>query len=211
MRRHVALFAILISTAVCRCVPLHAQIQSLAPGLRKLSGTETTSKITYVRIFLDGTMVSPNSPVDAAPLSTVSPPVLIAECTQAPAGKLRFELHAHFGDVQDTAYYPRWHPTPEDVFPPETVKVTVTMDFFGYTKVKPAKRQWEYVTAPAGELLYNPPSGRSRNLEEINFYLQYLRALPTLRLTLADKAAQFNISPLFEAIRKEPLCRASGI
>jgi hypothetical protein len=85
------------------------------------------------------------------------------------------------------------------------------MDFFGYTKVKPAKRQWEYLTAPAGELRYNPPSGRSRNLEEINLYLQYLRALPTLRLTLADKAAQFNINPLFEAMRKESLCHASGI
>jgi hypothetical protein len=85
------------------------------------------------------------------------------------------------------------------------------MDFFGYTKVKPARRQWEYLTAPAGELRYNPPSSRSHNLEEITFYLQYLKALPTLRLTLQDKAAQFDVHPLFDAIRKEPLCRAAGI
>jgi hypothetical protein len=186
-------------------------MQTLARGLRKLNGTEPTSKIAYVRIFLDGTMVPANSSVDVTPLSAASPPVLIAECTQTATGKLGFELHAHFGDVQDTAYYPPWHPSPNDMFPPQTVKVIVTMDFFGYTTVKPAKRQWEYLVGPPGELRYNPPSGRSHNLEEITFYLQYLRALPTLRLTMADKAAQFGINSLFDAMRKEPLCRASGI
>ena len=202
----------LLTIAIVRpCVSLHAQVQTLAPGLRKLSGIEPTSKIEYTRIFLDGALVPPNSPSSASPLTSASPPVLIAECTQPPSGKPRFELHAQFGEVQDTTYYPPWHPTPDSLYPPETVKVTVTMDFFGYTKVKPAKRQWEYLTAPAGELRYNPPSSRSHNLEEINFYLQYLKALPTLRLTLQDKAAQFDVNPLFEAIRKEPLCRAAGI
>jgi hypothetical protein len=189
-----------------------AQVQTLAPGLRKLSGVEPTSKIAYARIFLDGIFVPPNSPPDAASLRTDDPPVLIAECTQLPSGKLRFELHGHFGGVSDTAYYPPWRPANnEDLFPPPTVKTTVTMEFFGYTHVKPVKRQWEFVTAPRGEMRYNPPASQSRNLEEINFYLQYLRALPTLRLTLGDKAAQFNINPLFDAIRKEPICKASGI
>jgi hypothetical protein len=123
MRLRVTLFAILISTAVGQCIPLNAQMESLAPGLRKVSGTEPTSRIAYVRMFLDGIMVPASSPVDAAPLSAASPPVLIGECTQAPNGKLRFELHAHFGDVQDTAYYPPWRASgPDDVFPPETVK-----------------------------------------------------------------------------------------
>jgi hypothetical protein len=211
MRLRFVVLALLSCAAVWRCVPAHAQIQTLTPDLRKLSGVDPTSKTTYIRIFLNGTLVPPNSPSSASPLTAAAQPVLIAECTQAPSGKLRFELQAHFGDVQDTAYYPPWHPTPGDLYPPETEKVTVTMDFFGYTRVKPAKRQWEYLKEPAGELRYNPPSGRSRNLEEITFYLQYLKALPTLRLTLEDKAAQFNINPLFDAIRKEPLCRAAGI
>jgi len=211
MRFRLVVPALLTTAALGLCIPLHAQVQTLAPGLRKLSGVEPTSKIEYTRIFLDGTLVPPNSPFNVFPFTTESTPVLIAECTQPPSGKPRFELHAHFGDVQDTAYYPPWHPTPDDLYPPETVKITVTMDFFGYTKVKPAKRQWEYLTAPVGELRYNPPSSRSHNLEEITFYLQYLKALPTLRLTLQDKAAQFNINPLFDAIRKDPLCRAAGI
>jgi hypothetical protein len=209
MRPRCMLLALIVSTALWPT--LHAQVETIAPGLRKLSGTEPTSKTAYVRIFLDGILVPPNSPPDAAFLPADSPPVLIAECTQPPSGKLRFELHAHYGNVEDTAYHPPWHPTPDDLYPPETQKVTITMDFFGYTKVKPARREWEYLTAPVGEIRYNPPSRRSHNLEEINFYLQYLRALPTLRLTLNDKAAQFNINPLFDAIRKEPLCRSSGI
>jgi hypothetical protein len=211
MRFRLVVPALLTVATLGLCVPAHAQVQTLAPGLRKLTGVEPTSKIEYTRIFLDGTLVPPNSPSNASPLTAAFPPVLIAECTQPPSGKLRFELHAHFGDVQDTAYYPPWHPTPNDVYPPETAKVTGTMDFFGYTKVKPARRQWEYLTAPAGELRYNPPSSRSHNLEEITFYLQYLKALPTFRLTIQDKAAQFDVNPLFDAIRKEPLCRAAGI
>jgi hypothetical protein len=211
MRFRLVVPALLTTAALGFCRPAHAQVQTLGPGLRKLSGVEPTSKIEYSRIFLDGTVVPANSPSNAAPLTATSPPVLIAECTLPPSGKPRFELHVHFGDVQDTAYYPPWHSTPDDLYPPETIKAIVTMDFFGYTKVKPAKRQWEYLVAPAGELRYNPPSGRSRNLEEITFYLQYLKGLPTLRLTIQDNAAQFEVNPLFEAIRKEPLCRGAGI
>jgi len=209
--RYCMLPALLTAAFLLRCSLLFAQIETLAPCLRKFSGVEPTSRIVYTRIFLDGALVPQNSPPDAALLKTDAPPVLIAECTQQPNGKLRFELHATYGGVEDTAYYPPWHPTPDDIYPPETQKVTITMDFFGYTKVKPAKRQWEYLKAPAGELRYNPPSRSSSNLEEITFYLQYLRALPTLRLTVADKAAQFNINPLFDSMRKEPLCKASGI
>ncbi len=193
-------------------LPVHPQMQTLSPGLRKLSGTESASGTTYVRIFLDGILVPPNSPAETAPLPTNSLPALIAQCTQTPNHRLAFELHAHYGGVEDTAYYPPWHSTgPDDLYPPETVKVTITMDFFGYTKVKPARRQWEYLIAPVGELRYNPPSMTSRNLEDITFYLQYLKALPTLRLTSAGKAAQFNTTPLLDAIRHEPLCHASGL
>jgi hypothetical protein len=189
-----------------------AQMQTLTPGLRKLSGIEDESKIAYARIFLDGAWVAPNSTTNADALKQEPAPVLIAECAQSPNSKQHFELHMHYGNVEDTAYYPPWRPkSNQDLFPPPTVKTTVTMDFFGYTHVKPAKRQWEFVTAPAGELRYNPPSSKSGNLEEVTFYLQYLKALPTLRLTVGAKAVQFEINPLFDAMRKEPLCKASGI
>ncbi len=200
--------------ALIAILPLsvRSQMQTLSPGLRKLSATEPATGTIYIRIFLDGILVPPNSPPETTALSTNSPPTLIAQCTQTRNGKLAFELHAHYGGVEDTAYYPPWHSTgPDDLYPPETVKVTIAMDFFGYTKVKPARRQWEYLIAPVGELRYNPPSMTSRNLEDINFYLQYLKALPTLRLTSPGKAAQFNTTPLLEAIRHEPLCHASGL
>jgi hypothetical protein len=211
-RQHMPAKTALACALLVTAVSISAQMQTLSPGLRKLNGTEPTTGTTYIRIFRDGILVPPNSPADATPLPTNSPPALIAQCTQTRNSKLAFELHAHYGGVEDTAYYPPWRSTgPDDIYPPETLKVTIAMEFFGYTKVKPAKRQWEYLIAPAGELRYNPPSMTSRNLEDITFYLQYLKALPTLRLTSPDKAAQFNTTPLLEAIRHEPLCHASGL
>ena len=80
------------------------------------------------------------------------------------------------------AFYPPWRPAnAQDLFPPRTEKVNLTMEFLGYTKVKPMTRQFEKVVAPSGQLRYNPPSGGSRNMEQASFFFQYLRALPTLR------------------------------
>jgi hypothetical protein len=85
------------------------------------------------------------------------------------------------------------------------------MDFLGYTHVKPVRRQWEIPVQTSGQYRYNPPGGGSSNLEEITYYLRYLLALPTLRLTLANRSAEFMTTPLLAAIRKEPVCRASGL
>ena len=63
----------------------------------------------------------------------------------------------------------------------------------------------------AGQYRYNPPGGGSANLEEIIYYLRYLVALPTLRLTLGNRSVEFMTSPLLAEIRKEPLCRAAGL
>jgi hypothetical protein len=41
------------------------------------------------------------------------------------------------------------------------------------------------------------------------YYLRILLALPTLHLTLGDKAAEFRTTPLLDQIRREPLCKAS--
>ncbi len=85
------------------------------------------------------------------------------------------------------------------------------MDFLGYTKFKPAKRQFEKVLAPYGQLRYNNPGVGSSNMEDLSYYLQVLRALPTLRLTLGPQSASFFMTPLLAQLHADPLCRASGM
>jgi hypothetical protein len=218
---------------------LTAQQSILPSGLGRLAGTDESSHIEYVRLFLDGTLLSPlgasvgaqasQSEASAKPKATALPggradgstslpsvsateagPMLIAQCTRSSSGKLFFELLTNFGGVKDLAYYPPWRPANDhDLFPPQLPKPMITMEFLGYTHVKPVKRQWETLTRPMGQYRYNPPSGGSSNMEDSTYYLRYLLALPTLRLTLADKAAEFRTTPLLDQIRKEPLCKAS--
>ena len=178
----------------------------LTNGVDRLAGTEGTSRIQYVRLILMGSLRgNPAEP-------PVPPPTLIAQCTLRPNGRSYFELFANFGGATDLAYYPPWTPaTKNDLFPPITQKVTITMDFLGYKPVKPARRQWEIPIQTPGQYRYNPPGGGSSNMEEITYYLRYLLALPTLRLTLNDQSADYMTTPLLDAIRKEPLCRASGL
>jgi hypothetical protein len=88
-------------------------------------------------------------------------------------------------------------------------KAVLTMEFLGYTHVKPVRRQWEIPVQTPGQYRYNSPGGGSANLEEITYYLRYLVALPTLRLTLDSRSAEFLTTPLLDQIRKEPLCRAA--
>ena len=197
-------------------LPLQVCAQKMQPlglGLRKLSGVEPSQQVTYARIFLDGIMVPPGAPANSEGLpSGDHQPVLIAQCTRNAAGKMRFELMMNFGGITDTVYHPPWKSTgPGDLFPPPTEKIPMTFDFFGYTRVKPVKRNWEVVLVPYGELRYDPPSRGSRNMEEVAFYLQYLKALPTLRLTRGTAAAQFETTPLLAAMHNEPLCWASGV
>ena len=85
------------------------------------------------------------------------------------------------------------------------------MEFLGYTHVKPVRRQWEVPAQTPGQYRYNPPGAGSTNLEEITYYLRYLLALPTLRLTLDNRSADFLTTPLLDQIRKEPLCRAASL
>jgi hypothetical protein len=227
---------IVVAVIAVHSVAAQGQQTALSPGLSRLSGTDSSSHIEYVRLFVDGAPVLPpggstsakprlqsdSEPLGAA-LAVASPtpdpvespvfamgPTLVAQCTRTPSGKLAFELLANFGGVSDLAYYPPWTPTnSSDRFPPRLEKAAITMDFLGYTHVKPVKRQWEALLQPVGEYRYNPPSGGSSNLEDSTYYLRFLLALPTLRLTLNQKAAEFNTASLLDQIRKEPLCKAS--
>lgn len=206
------LLAVLCSPPVLRAQQTDSgqpEKTTLAPGIERVSGQDATSHIRYVRLALTGT---PQTSSAAGSTDRPSPPVLIAQCTLKPNGKSMFELFATFGGNPDLAFYPPWVPTSkQDLFPPRTEKVTVTMDFLGYTHVKPVRRQWEIPVQTPGQYRYNPPGGGSANLEEITYYLRYLLALPTLRLTLENRSVDFMTTPLLNEIRKEPLCRAASL
>jgi hypothetical protein len=182
---------------------------TLASGVDRISGLEASSKIRYVRLILPGSLHTPS----AADAATLSPgPTLIAQCTLKPNGKSAFELFANFGGATDLAFYPPWAPTStQDLFPPRTDKAVLTMEFLGYTHVKPVRRQWEIPVQTPRQYRYNSPGGGSANLEEITYYLRYLVALPTLRLTLDSRSAEFLTTPLLDEIRREPLCRAAAL
>jgi hypothetical protein len=204
------------STVISAQQPEHRAVDSdqpektnLASGVDRISGLEPTSNIHYVRLILSGSLHTASPTDSPAP----SPgPTLIAQCTLKPNGKSSFELFANFGGATDLAFYPPWMPTSShDLFPPRTDKITLTMDFLGYTHVKPVRRQWEIPVQTPGQYRYNPPGGGSVNLEEIAYYLRYLVALPTFRLTLDNRSADFLTTPLLDEIRKEPLCRAAAL
>jgi hypothetical protein len=204
-----ALLCISCVFAAQQVEPQQPEKTLLADGIDRLAGQEAISRIRYVRLILLG-----SAPIGTPVASTKpsSPPSLIAQCTRRPDGRSYFELFANFGGATDLAFYPPWTPAnKDDLFPPRTEKATLTMDFLGYTHVKPVRRQWEIPVQTPGQYRYNPPGAGSANLEEIAYYLRYLLALPTLRLTLGDRSAEFLTTPLLNDVRKEPLCRAAGL
>jgi hypothetical protein len=184
---------------------------TLASGVDRLAGTEPSSHIQYARLILKGTLHAAAKGV-ADPPAPQAPPMLIAQCTLRPNGKYFFEMFTSFAGAPDLAFYPPWKSSgPNDLFPPSTGKVTITMDFLGYTHVKPFRRQWEIPSEAPSLYHYNPPGSGSANMEEISYFLRYLLSLPTLRLTLINLSSEFVTAPFLADIRQEPLCRAANL
>ena len=198
---HFAAAMVLLLAAASRAQDPSAE----SSASERTAGVDPESHIAYALISTRGRLLN-----EAQPAPT---PRLTAQCTQDPAGKRRFELLADFGGVAGIAFYPPWKPSsPSDLFPPRLQRVVVTMEFLGYTRVKPVKRQWELLEHPGGELRYATPGLSSTNMESITFYLQYLRALPTLRLTAPGKGtAEFETANWQQRIKAEPVCAASGL
>jgi hypothetical protein len=185
-----------------------ASSQTAADGLAVLSGRDADSGIAYALISLEGKRVGGDA----------SAPRLTAQCTKNAAGKLRFELLVDAGDVPELRFVPPWKPTRSDQFPPAVAKATVTMEFLGYTKVKPVKRVWTAIDGLPGEWKYAAPGIASANMEEIAYYMQYLKALPTLRLTFPATGAgqppltlEFETAKWQQKLKAEPLCGASAL
>ena len=189
--------------------PSQPEKTTLTSGIQRFAGEDQASHIKYVKFVLAGSSRTPTAAPSAA---SSTPPTLIAQCTLRPSGRSYFELLTSFDGVTDFTYYPPWTPTSkDDLFAPHTDKVNITMEFLGYTKVKPVRRQWEVPMHLPGLFRYFPPGSGSSNLEEVSYYLRYLVSLPTLRLTLDNNSAEFLTTPLLAEIRKEPLCRAAAI
>ncbi len=176
----------------------------------RLMGRDAESGIEYVLLSVEGKLVGSPAPSPA--------PRLTAQCTKRPDGKMHFELLADAGGVAAISYIPPWHPTRDLSVQPPMQKAIVTMDFLGYMKVKPVKREWRYLREIPGELRYATPGLHSGNMEEIMFYLQYLKALPTLRLTMPANGAgtpvvvvEFDTAKWQQRVKAEPLCWASSL
>ena len=184
-------------------------LTAAGPGIWRVEGQDNWSGVRFVRLLLLSSRARPETETASQPELRV--PTLTGQCTQDSRGKLFFELFANFGGVPDARFYPPWHPSAGDLYPPSTRKVTLTMEFLGYTKVKPFKRQFEEVGAPGPEQLryLNPGSGSS-NMEPPGWFFQYLRSLPTLRLSEGARVAEFETAGWLAQLHQEPLCKASG-
>ena len=190
-------------------------LTSVGPGVWRLEGKDSGSGIAYVRVLL----LAVSSPQPAAVQdethaqpADLDQPTLTGQCTRDGGGKLHFELFANFGGVPDAAFYPPWRSSgPDDLYPSPKPKVQLTMEFLGYTRVKPFRRQFEQVDAPGPEQMrYLNPGKSSSNLEAPGWFFQYLRSLPTLRLTGANHSAQWFTTPWLDQLHREPLCAVSG-
>ena len=181
-------------------------------GARAQTGTDAASGIAWTLISMEGKVVGDG----AGPGAAERLPRLTAQCTKDAKGKLRFELLADVGDVREVRFVAPFKPANDQQFPPNPAKIPVTMEFLGYMKVKPVKRQWTAIDGLAGEWKYATPGMRSANMEEVMFYMQYLKALPTLRLTLPDSAGksvlvEFATTEWQARVKAEPICWASSL
>jgi hypothetical protein len=193
--------------------PVTSQPQrtTLPSGIGRVAGTDQPSAIQYTRLILSGSLHSAGKAASDPPPPNPLP-ILVAQCSMRPGQKYFFEMFANFGGPADLRFYPPWRPKDShDLFQPANAKVTITMDFLGYTHVKPFRRQWEIPLESPSLYRYNSPGSRSSNLEDSAYFVRYLLSLPTLRLTLGDRAADFQTTPLLAAIRTEPLCRAAAL
>lgn len=122
-----------------------------APSVERQSGIESDSGISWVLLSVNA------RPLTGAPVKKEQAARLTAQCTKNAAGKLNFELLADFGGVPELRFVPPWKPATSQDFPPRLQHVQITMDFLGYVKVKPVKRQWVEVDGLSGEWRYATP------------------------------------------------------
>ena len=212
----VALWCAVLSGA-CACsasgqsVPAPPAGLALPKGVSRLDGTDAASAIVYALITVEGRVAAGPAPGSVTAVNEPLPR-LTAQCTRT-AGQWKYELLADLGGGPALVFVAPWHAGPGSLYLPPVKQVMGTMEFLGYMKVKPVKRQFDLLEGPlAGELRYATPGAHTSNLEPVAFYMQYLKALPTLRLTVPGRGVvEFETTAWQAVVRAEPLCRMSGL
>ena len=179
--------------------------QEMPAGMTRVAGVDEGSGIQYALVSLDGKVAGPEQPAIA--------PKLTAQCTRDKAGKLRFELLVDEGGVPAVKYFAPFKTSSDHPFAPAVNAVTgVVMEYVGYVKEKPVKRQWDRLNGMPEELRYATPGMSSKNLEDVARVLQYLRSLPGLRVTIPGRPMlTFETAGWQARVKAEPLCGGSGL
>jgi len=187
--------------------------QTFAPdGMSRIAGTDAGSGIEYALISVEGKLIG------VAGEAPAPAPRLTAQCTKTPGGTLQFELLADVGGVAEIKYIPPWKPANEKPYHQPEEKTKVKTEFLGYIKEKPRKFEWKFLREIPGEMHYASAGAHSANLETERVYMQYLRALPTLRMTVppgmvvrAPVTVEFETQKWQGLVKAAPLCWASGL
>jgi hypothetical protein len=166
----------------------------------RLEGVDVASGVHYVRLILY--LPSGGGSIDP-------PPRFVMECTEN-KGKRDLAWFVSFGGVSNVYFTPPFRPTPQEPFPPRNPSANLKMTFEGYAKWKPYIRSWEILSS--GELRYRNPGIESPNMDSPRFFLQYLHALPGLRIGYAKPVPGnppdllFQTRPLLDELNKTPVC-----
>lgn len=198
--------AVLLVCAVCPAQnpPAPAAPDSVppssAPALSRVEGTDAGSGTHYVRLSVSA--ASSGTALDLAPRFTL-------ECRDV-KGKHDLIWFLSFGGVPVQAFEPPFKPSENDQFPPVYPKVKLKMNFEGYMRSKPYTKAWEQL--PSGELRFCNSGINCPNMETARFYMAFLNALPTLRVSYAkaseDKSPEqvFQLRSLVDEASKTPVC-----
>ncbi len=171
-----------------------------APVLSRVEGTDAGSGTHYVRLSVSssGSGTQPDLP-----------PRFTLECRDV-KGKHDLIWFLSFGGVPAQPFEPPFKPSQDDPFPPSYHMVKLKMNFEGYMRTKPFTKAWEEL--PSGEFRFCNSSIACPNMETARFYMAFLNALPTLRISYA-KAADgkspeqvFQLRSLVDEANKAPLC-----
>lgn len=186
-------------TAPAPGAPSTSLVSSL-PALSRVEDTDAASGIHYVRLSIQP-QASASAP-DPAPRFTL-------ECRDV-KGKHDLLWFLSFGGVPVQPFVPPFKPSPGYPFPPKYHKVMLKMDFEGYMRSKPYIRAWE--SLPSGELRFCNASSTCPNMEDARFYMSFVNALPTLRISYAKSSdgsspeQVFQLRSLVDEANKTPLC-----
>jgi len=179
----------------------------ISQNLLRVEGVDAESNIHYVQLLL----MLPASPGQSGTEGSHDPPPrFTVECREH-NGKRSLRWLLSFGGIAPHDFDPPFRPSPGNPFPPVYPAVNLKMRFEGYIQFESFTESWTEL--PWGELLYRNPGSTSPNLEDPQFFMQYLQSLPGLRIGYAKAAAGHSSQQLFFATQsmlqqmaKTPAC-----